>query len=248
MSRTPDRGGQRYRSRSYSRSPSRGRSPSPPKSTKIVVEKLTKNVNEEHLKEIFAVYGQIREVDMPINRQFNTNRGTAYISYNTTTEAETAISHMHEAQLDGAVIKVSIIALSHEAPLREAEGLDIVDPLHQWQLAAAGTDHHHGGSGVRRMVGKDLGTGETSIRIGRDRIRDQGVLCLRDGAIRGLSRRDLGRLDRGGGRAGGRVPRVVTGGGEARPTAAIALIVAAGVGVGGHEEDDEGWYIFAILH
>jgi hypothetical protein len=33
-----------------------------------VIEKLTKNVNEEHLREIFGVYGQIRDLDMPINR------------------------------------------------------------------------------------------------------------------------------------------------------------------------------------
>ncbi|MCJ1431133.1 hypothetical protein MMC27_000484 [Xylographa pallens] len=35
----------------------------------IVVEKLTKNVNEAHLREIFGAYGPIREVDLPMNRQ-----------------------------------------------------------------------------------------------------------------------------------------------------------------------------------
>ncbi len=34
-----------------------------------MVEKLTKNVREEHLKEIFGAYGQIRDLDMPMNRQ-----------------------------------------------------------------------------------------------------------------------------------------------------------------------------------
>ena len=38
-----------------------------------------------------------------------TNRGTAYIVYNDTPDAEAAIAHMHEAQLDGAVISVSIV-------------------------------------------------------------------------------------------------------------------------------------------
>ncbi|KAI9845571.1 MAG: hypothetical protein M1837_004668 [Sclerophora amabilis] len=46
---------------------------------------------------------------MPINRQFMTNRGTAYILYDATPDAESAIAHMHEAQLDGAVISVSIV-------------------------------------------------------------------------------------------------------------------------------------------
>ena len=38
-----------------------------------------------------------------------TNRGTAYIVYSDTPDAEAAIAHMHEAQLDGAVISVSIV-------------------------------------------------------------------------------------------------------------------------------------------
>jgi RNA-binding protein with serine-rich domain 1 len=38
-----------------------------------------------------------------------TNRGTAYILYYDAADAESAISHMHEAQLDGAVLNVSIV-------------------------------------------------------------------------------------------------------------------------------------------
>lgn len=126
------------RGRSYSRSMSRG-SPMP-KSSKvspslatngrkltlqIVVEKLTKNVNESHLSEIFGAYGSIKDLDLPMNKQCKlpnpivdrhvltapvaTNRGTAYILYTNTADAEAAIAHMHEAQLDGAVISVSIV-------------------------------------------------------------------------------------------------------------------------------------------
>lgn len=38
-----------------------------------------------------------------------TNRGTAYILYNSEADAEAAIAHMHESQLDGSVINVSIV-------------------------------------------------------------------------------------------------------------------------------------------
>lgn len=38
-----------------------------------------------------------------------TNRGTAYILYNHPSGSESAIAHMHEAQLDGVVIAVSIV-------------------------------------------------------------------------------------------------------------------------------------------
>ncbi|KAF2724517.1 hypothetical protein K431DRAFT_195257, partial [Polychaeton citri CBS 116435] len=61
------------------------------------------------LQEIFASYGQIEELDMPLNHQFLTNKGIAYILFSSTEEAEAAIAHMHEAQLDGAVISVSIV-------------------------------------------------------------------------------------------------------------------------------------------
>ncbi|KAK2787808.1 hypothetical protein FQN53_004575 [Emmonsiellopsis sp. PD_33] len=109
LSRSVSRGrsDRRYRDRSYTRSPSRG---TPPRtSSKIVVEKLTKNVNENHLREIFGTYGEIRSLELPMNPQFMTNRGTAYILYYEAADAEAAISHMHEAQLDGAVLNVSIV-------------------------------------------------------------------------------------------------------------------------------------------
>lgn len=62
---------------------------------------------------------------MPMNRQctclpqlcpfqvltttVNTNRGTAYILYTSEADAEAAIAHMHESQIDGALINVSIV-------------------------------------------------------------------------------------------------------------------------------------------
>ncbi|KAJ4999485.1 hypothetical protein K4K48_004059 [Colletotrichum sp. SAR 10_66] len=75
----------------------------------IVVERLTKNINEGHLEEIFSQFGPIKDLDLPINRTYGTNRGTAYILYDHEADAEEAIAHMHEAQIDGAVINVSIV-------------------------------------------------------------------------------------------------------------------------------------------
>ncbi|KAJ4421055.1 hypothetical protein N0V82_003959 [Gnomoniopsis sp. IMI 355080] len=97
------------RVRSLSRGRGRSRSESPLRSTKIVVERLTKNVTEDHLREIFGQYGEIDDMDVPLSRQYGTNRGAAYILYVNEVDAESAIAHMHEAQLDGAVISVSIV-------------------------------------------------------------------------------------------------------------------------------------------
>ncbi|KAF2210629.1 hypothetical protein CERZMDRAFT_8510, partial [Cercospora zeae-maydis SCOH1-5] len=74
----------------------------------IVIEKLTKNVNISHLREIFSTYGEISDLEMPMNKHFMTNRGIAYVLYSQPSYAEAAISNMHEAQLDGALISVSI--------------------------------------------------------------------------------------------------------------------------------------------
>ena len=63
-----------------------------------------------------------------------TNRGTAYILYDHEADAESAIAHMHEAQLDGAVINVSIVLprrkLSPPPPLaRRGAGIDPRQPM-----------------------------------------------------------------------------------------------------------------------
>ncbi|KAF2244093.1 hypothetical protein BU26DRAFT_407083, partial [Trematosphaeria pertusa] len=61
------------------------------------------------LREIFGNYGPIKDLKLPLNPAFNVNRGTAYILYEEINDAERAIAKMHEAQLDGAKILVSIV-------------------------------------------------------------------------------------------------------------------------------------------
>lgn len=50
---------------------------------------------------------QVKEVKL--TSPVMTNRGTAFITFTETPDAQAAISHMHEAQLDGAIINVSIV-------------------------------------------------------------------------------------------------------------------------------------------
>jgi RNA-binding protein with serine-rich domain 1 len=77
---------------------------------------LTKNVTADHVKEIFTPYGNVVDLDMPVNRKckpstqshtfrvpftqrsfvVNINRGIAYVTYGTKKEAEEAILYMHE--------------------------------------------------------------------------------------------------------------------------------------------------------
>ncbi|THY52541.1 hypothetical protein D6C97_06364, partial [Aureobasidium pullulans] len=146
----------RSRSRSYrARSTSRGRDRSPtppmPRSSKIVIEKLTKNVTPAHLNEIFSTYGAIADLDMPLNKSFNTNRGTAYILYATPEAAERAIAHMHEGQLDGAKIGVSIVLprrrFSRSPPARRPPPNRFGEPHRYRDMAAAAAGGRGGGGG-----------------------------------------------------------------------------------------------------
>ena len=80
-----------------------------------------------------------------------TNRGTAYILYDHPSGSESAIAHMHEAQLDGAVITVSIVitrrAFSRSPPpARPARGWSTSDekwPLHQEAHHRTDTEARH---------------------------------------------------------------------------------------------------------
>ncbi|KAK3372228.1 hypothetical protein B0H63DRAFT_527080 [Podospora didyma] len=121
LTRSPTRSRERSYSRGYdSRSPSRSRSrpqarsrsyePTPAhKHTKVVVERLSKNVNADHVHEIFEKFGTIVDLDVPLNRSTGYNRGTAYLLFSDEAAAEAAVTHMHEAHLDGNIINVSIV-------------------------------------------------------------------------------------------------------------------------------------------
>ena len=59
--------GSRSRSRSLSPRAGRRKQRSPtPRPTRIHVGRLTRNVNKDHLMEIFSVYGTVKNVDLPM--------------------------------------------------------------------------------------------------------------------------------------------------------------------------------------
>ncbi|KAK9358534.1 hypothetical protein V1504DRAFT_471086 [Lipomyces starkeyi] len=91
---------------------------------RISVEKLTRNVNDAHMRDIFSTYGTITNLLIPMNQKcerfvffplrslnidneiVRTNRGVCYISFDTEDEADNAIAHMHEGYIDGAQVIV----------------------------------------------------------------------------------------------------------------------------------------------
>jgi RNA-binding protein with serine-rich domain 1 len=77
--------------------------------TQIIIEKLTKNITESHLREIFSRFGAISSLDLPLHRTFNHNRGTAYIVYASAASATEAFVKMHEGWIDGVQVDVRIV-------------------------------------------------------------------------------------------------------------------------------------------
>ncbi|RKP07412.1 hypothetical protein THASP1DRAFT_3866, partial [Thamnocephalis sphaerospora] len=74
----------------------------------ITVAKLTRNVQEGHLREVFGTYGDIRAVELELLPRLKVHRGTAVIEFESMAQAENAVDHMNGGQLDGNELVVSI--------------------------------------------------------------------------------------------------------------------------------------------
>jgi len=68
--------------------------------------------------EIFAIYGSLRNVDMPVDRQHtHLGRGYAYVEFENPEDAEKALKHMDGGQIDGQEISASAV-LAPRQPAR----------------------------------------------------------------------------------------------------------------------------------
>ncbi|KAL6309625.1 hypothetical protein BKA93DRAFT_925014 [Sparassis latifolia] len=77
----------------------------------VIINNLTRNVVESHLRTIFGFYGEITKLDLPVYGKSGQNRGKAALEYADPASAHKAASHMGGGQLDGAVLKVELSEL-----------------------------------------------------------------------------------------------------------------------------------------
>ncbi len=76
----------------------RRRSPSPqPK--KLHVGNLTRNVNEEHLREIFGQWGKLLRVELGWDRRIDQPKGFAYVEYDKYADSVEALKRMDGVRL-----------------------------------------------------------------------------------------------------------------------------------------------------
>ncbi|KAI8922468.1 hypothetical protein DFJ77DRAFT_26113 [Powellomyces hirtus] len=92
-----------------SRSPvSRSRRSPPPPLYKVLVTGLTKNVNKEHLQEIFH---PVKTVEFLRDKETGTPGGSAYVFYVDLRQARKAVQYLNGAQIDGQEVACAITDL-----------------------------------------------------------------------------------------------------------------------------------------
>ena len=75
----------------------------------VVVYNITPNVTENHLKEIFSNYGEVKGAYIPKKEKTHLKQNYAFIEFIKKEEAEEAQLYMDEGQIDGKVVKVEIL-------------------------------------------------------------------------------------------------------------------------------------------
>ncbi|KAF4686148.1 hypothetical protein FOZ63_011376, partial [Perkinsus olseni] len=74
--------------------------------TTLHVSNLTRNINEDHLYEIFGTFAEVVDVDLAIDDKVNLPKGYAHIILPNREAAKDAIYHLDHAQIDGNVINI----------------------------------------------------------------------------------------------------------------------------------------------
>lgn len=77
--------------------------------TIVVVYNISPNLSEEHIKEIFSNYGEIKDVYIAINEETKVKKDYAFIEFTNRNDAENAELYMNGGQIDGLIIKVEIL-------------------------------------------------------------------------------------------------------------------------------------------
>ncbi|KAF4727601.1 hypothetical protein FOZ62_017419, partial [Perkinsus olseni] len=73
------------------------------------VTNLTRNVDEEHLNEIFGTYARVESVHLAVDEENHLSKGYAYVLFATREGAEEAFFHVDKGQIDGNVVKVVFV-------------------------------------------------------------------------------------------------------------------------------------------
>jgi len=74
----------------------------------LYVGGLEENVNEAILHSAFIPFGDIKDVNIPLDQSTQKNRGFGFVDFVDKDDAAAAIDNMHNSELYGKVLKVNI--------------------------------------------------------------------------------------------------------------------------------------------
>ena len=69
------------------------------------MHKLTRNVTEAHVREIFEVYGPLKAASLVIDDKVGLPKGGAHLEFEQHEHAARAVDYMDGAQVDGSIIR-----------------------------------------------------------------------------------------------------------------------------------------------
>ncbi|MEA5464400.1 RNA recognition motif domain-containing protein [Leptothoe sp. PORK10 BA2] len=84
----------------------------------IYVGNIAYNVSQEDLQEVFADYGTVKRVTVPIDRETNRPRGFAFVEMAADSEEDAAIEALDGAEWLGREIRVNKARPREERPKR----------------------------------------------------------------------------------------------------------------------------------
>jgi len=75
------------------------------------VTRLTRNVTDAHLKEIFSTFGAVTRATVVLDQAVKIPRGFGYVEFERPADAEKARLHLHGGQIDGNTIEVALLTV-----------------------------------------------------------------------------------------------------------------------------------------
>ena len=75
--------------------------------TNIFVGNLSFKTTQDELQQAFAQYGAVERVNIVTDRDSGQSRGFAFVEMQDATEAQAAIAHLNETEMNGRVLNVN---------------------------------------------------------------------------------------------------------------------------------------------
>ena len=76
------------------------------KKGRLIVRNLVFDINKKHLQKLFAPFGKVTDINIPINQSNNKPKGFAFIQFENKNEADRAVRELNDTKFKGRNIFV----------------------------------------------------------------------------------------------------------------------------------------------